>query len=501
METERSIPKSIDYTDVLPVAVPAVARRRRFYPQNGTTFNANGTREIRIEIGSVNSLLDVQHSYLEFFVTNTSAQTLGFDIGGTNILFDEVRVEQGGRVLAREQEHARFHAGIVSPAQVSTDGEMTAGIAQYGKTLTSNVGGAAGMVAPFLGGNGSAYSLTLHNVNNQIPAGFSVRAVMAMPTGLFTQDKLLPLPLVSQNNPITLVLRMANSQSVGVWNAQPGNGALQIIRANYIAQLIEVGPDVIQQMKQMQAMSGGQLTISSHDIEHNQGLLPAGSAGEQIIRVPMRKRSVKSLLFQINSEDFTNGAAGMAEFNIYNLSSAGNANMNSYQLKVGSVVYPPQPVNCWGNCGRPAIATRSLPEDERGECAMELAKAFGQLGFTNPTGRMTCTAYGTSTVNATGAGNPNMADGDNGDGINTIAPASGQELSYTPFGLDLDAFQHTAIEAGVNTETLALETNLILNIDNAGGAGSGAEPKNVHTYVIYDKHYYFNADGNITFSE
>ena len=68
---ERSVPSSIDYSNVLPQAIPAIARRRKFYPQNGTSFNFNGSREIRIEIGSVNSLMDASHSYFEFTVENS----------------------------------------------------------------------------------------------------------------------------------------------------------------------------------------------------------------------------------------------------------------------------------------------------------------------------------------------------------------------------------------------------------------------------------------------
>ena len=62
--------------------------------------------------------------------------------------------------------------------------------------------------------------------------------------------------------------------------------------------------------------------------------------------------------------------------------------MESFQLKVGSVVYPPTPVQCWGDCLRAATPARGLPEGERGECVMELAKALGSLGFTNPTCRL-----------------------------------------------------------------------------------------------------------------
>ena len=497
---ERGIPKSIDYNDVLPVAVPAVARRRRFYPQGGASgFNAVGTREIRIEIGSVNCLLDVQHSYLEMFAENRSAAVnVGFDIGGGHVLFEEVRVEQAGRVLAREQEHNRLHAGILSVAQTNTDGQLSESLGQQQRGLNAP----ANKIAPGLvGQTGEAYVNLRHNSANDMAAGAQTRICMMMPTGLFTQDKLLPLPLISQNNPLTIVLVMANSTNVGAWSAAGvGVGDIQLNRVNYVAQLIEVGGDVINQLRMMQQMGGGQLTISSQDIEHSTDVLPNGSTGELPIRIPARKRSIKSLLFQINSQDFTQGAPGVGAQQVYSLSSGGNANMDNFQMKVGSVVYPPQPVACWGDVGRAAAANRPLPNEERGECAMELAKALGSLGFTNPTGRLSNITYGVNTPQAiVAAGVPLLSDGDNGDGAgNTLTPQSSQVQSVCPFGLDLDSFQHTAIESGVNSETMALETTLLLNVSAA--AGTGGEDKVVHCYLVFDQHYYFNADGTITSS-
>ena len=121
---------------------------------------------------------------------------------------------------------------------------------------------------------------------------------------------------------------------------------------------------------------------------------------------------------------------------------------------------------------------------------MELAKAFGTLGFVNPTGRLNTLTYGTD--------NGGIGDGDNGDGLGgTIAPGTNEPTSVCPFGVDLTSFQHEALEAGVDTETLSQETNLILNIN---AAGSGVESKVVHQWIIYDQHYYFNANGMITFS-
>lgn len=497
----RGIPKSIDYNDVLPVAVPAVARRRRFYPQGGASgFNALGTREIRIELGSVNSLLDVQHSYLEMFAQNTSALTVGFDLGGGHALFEEVRVEQAGRVLAREQEHHRLHAGILSVAQTNTDGQLTESLGQNQRGLNSAAGGNAKIIPGPIGQDGDAYVNLRHNSDVDIPAGQEIRICMMMPTGLFTQDKLLPLPLVSQSNPLTIVLVMTSSLNVGAWSAAAVPvGAILLNRVNYVAQLIEVGGDVINQLRMMQQMGGGQLTISAQDIEHSTDVLPNGSQGELPIRIPARKRSIKSLLFNIVSNDFTQGVPGVGFQQVFNLSYAGNANMDSYQMKVGSVVYPPQPVACWGDVGRAAAAVRPLPTEERSECIMELAKALGSLGFTNPTGRLSTITYGVHTPQAVAAGAPPLADGDNGNGAGaTLTPSSDQVQAVCPFGLDLESFQHTAIESGLDSETMALETTLLINVSAA--AGTGAEDKVVHCYLVFDQHYYFNADGTITFS-
>tara|TARA_R100000808_G_C2149179_1_gene157573 strand:+ start:143 stop:1651 length:1509 start_codon:yes stop_codon:yes gene_type:complete len=501
MNMERSIPKSINFQDVLPVAVPAVARRRRFYPQNGTTFNAAGSSEIRIDVGSVNSLLDPQHSYLEFTAQNTNAlQTVGLDIGGGHVLFDEVRVEQGGRVLAREQSHNRLHASILSVAQLNMEGGLSESISQGQRGCNSRAGGNAGQLTPAVlaGGTGDEFVNQSHNDTLQFAAGASIRFTMAMPTGLFTQDKLLPLPLVSQQNPITLVLVMTPSQNVGAWSAAPAVGDISINRINYVAQMIEVGSDVIGQMRMMQEMGGGQLTISSTDIEHSTDVIPANSTGEIPIRIPARKKSIKSLLFAIQSDDYTQAAPGSSVSDFMSLSFGGNANMNTYQMKVGSVVYPPTPVQCWGNVARAAGVALPLPIQERGECAMELAKALGSLGFTNPTGRLSTLIYGTNCAPAVAAGQPPLADGDNGDGAgNDIAPIGGQEVCACPFGLDLAAFQHTAIESGIDSETMAMETTLIIDVN---AVASGIEDKNVHCYLLYDQHYYFNSDGSVTFS-
>jgi len=481
---ERTLPKNINYQDVLPLSVPAIARRRRFFPQNGTSFNAAGSNEIRIEIASMNSLLDTQHSYLEFEVVNSNAaQTCGFDTGGGAIFFDTLRIEQGGRVLSECQAYNRLHSAILNPVQVSFNGQMTESLTQ-GQRGNNGAAGFAGAVAPaaaLLAGD--SYGNFKHNIDTQIPVGGVYRFTMPITSGLFTQDKLIPLPLVRSDAPITISLTMTPSANVGVWSAAPGVGDIVIQKISYTAQLIEVGRDVMDQIRQTQQMMGGQLAISGQDWEHQVGLVPANTTGETVVRMPSRKRSINSLFWIAQSDDYTNGAGGLALSNSYSLSFCGSANVDSYQAKVGSVVYPPTAIEGIGA----AVAAGAL---RRGESVMELAKAFGTLGFVNPSGRLNTVTYGTDAVG--------MADGDNGDGVGgNLVPQSDDVHGFCPFGLDLTSFQHEALEAGVDTQTMSQETNLILNVN---AAGSGLENKNIHMWIIYDQHYYFNANGMVTFS-
>jgi len=496
----RSLPKSIDYSDVLPKAIPAVARRRKYYPQNGTSFNFLGSREIRIEIGSVNSLMDASHSYLEFTIENTNAaQTFGFDVGGGNCIFQNMRVEQGGRVLTEIREYNRLHSAILNYCQDSTNGQFTNSLTSAQRAMNGGAGAGGATQRAANGQGGEVYGNCRHNIDTQIPVGGQYRFCIPLMTGLFTQDKLIPLPLVRQDAPLTLVYEICPAEEAGVWSAAPAQGDLSVINISVNAQLIEVGRDVIEQMKMMQEMSGGQLAISGQDYEFNSDILPAQSTGEQVIRLPARKRSMKSLFFAIQYQTFANGAGGMAIDNCYSLSYSGCANMLDYQLKVGSVTYPPTPIQAFQ---AEPVAT-SFGELQRGECIMELAKSLGTLGFRNPTGRLNTITYGVAGNGASG-----ISNGDTGDGAgNTLAPQSNDVHAVCPFGLDLDAFQHTAIEAGVDTETLSQESNLILNIGpggvGAGGGavpGSGLHPKIVNMYILYDQHYYFGADGMVTFS-
>ena len=146
MSVERVLPKTLDYTDVLPLAVESKARRRTFFPTNGATFASDGANIIRIDL-SADALLDTQHSYLRFTVaidpTGGAGNSCGFDYAGGHSFIRRLRVEQSGTVLEDIQSYNRLMGAIVLPCMSGADHKFT-------RTLTEGIrhdGGAAGAIA------------------------------------------------------------------------------------------------------------------------------------------------------------------------------------------------------------------------------------------------------------------------------------------------------------------------------------------------------------------
>ena len=456
------MPSTIDYSSMLPLSIPAMSSRRKFFPSNGSTFSRQGNRQIRIEISSGSALLDPTHSYLEFRMSNAGAQTFGPDIGGSTIFFENVRIEQGGKLLSYTQAANRLHSAILAPTQMSSEGIATGGIT--GSTRSYNNNGASSTAVAAAAGDADNYDIGIHNAQAFFANARTHRFTMPITSGLFSQDKLLPLPLVNPNAPITIVLDMALPDDVGAWNGAPGAADLVVAEVAYIAHMIEVGPDVIEQFRGVQKAMGGQLALSGQDYEYFSQSLPVASTGQVSLNCPARKRSIKSIFWCAQSNDYANTAGPIIQSAAYNLSFCGSANISDFQFRVGPILYPPTAVNCWGTVAVGA-------EFNRGEALMELAKAVGTMSKTNPTGILSATTYGTDQVG--------LASGENGVGGATHVP-----ITDTTYGVD--------------SETLAQDTSLMLNWN--AGENSGAEVLVVHMWVLFDQHYYFNSDGSVSYS-
>jgi hypothetical protein len=476
MSVERVLPKTLDYTDVLPLAVESKSRRRTFFPNNGNSFSTGGNNIIRIDL-SADALLDTQHSYLRFScLFGVAAQ--GIDPAGGHAFISRLRVEQSGTILEDIQSYNKLVGAVILPCQGT---EEYQGIRQ----LTE------GQHAPYSAEDSIIpvpVAQTLASVGfegigggtNAIDSqGAASRCEFCIPlmSGILNCEKLVPLMLMSA--PLTIEIELASAAEATVSAA---GGTQTIDNVRYIANLVEVGQDVSQQLRMLQEMSGGVLTLTGQTYRHFAGAIPAAAATSTVINVPARVKSMKSIFFNMPGLNAA-GNTGAA-ITDYDVGTGGHNNVDDYQFKIGSVVYPPTPVRC-GFGTRTAAAAGSNPA-VAGECVMELEKAWGNVGSRFGLGAKTKASlfYSSIAVRAV----PAAAGGAT---VNTAATIE----RYAPFGLDMEAFQRVAIESGVNTADRSLPITLTLT---HGGAGS--QVSNVDVWVLADALFYINSDGSMSVS-
>jgi len=475
---DRVLPSNVDYTKILPLAVESRAHRRAFFPTNGQRFESDGNNIIRIDV-SASAFLDPKHSYLRFRFTNDTNTTMGFDFGGGHGVIRRLRIEQAGNVLSDVNNYNKLLSSIILPSQGGMDSVGHRSITEGIRYANGNAGGSnmaptpanecSGTIAiapacsgsqplTATGGNANAYTFCIPLVNGLLGS---------------TQDKMVPLQLLG-SSPITIEIELAPLLDVGIFGALPGgNNRYVIDDVRYLAQLVEVGPEVDQQIRMVQDVSGGRLVLNGVDYTHFAGTIPANALGTQVINVPARRKSMKSLFFVGASQSYAGGAAHQL---VQNLSFGGSFNARSFQMKIGSVMHPSTPIEC-------NFSTAALTAVNRAEAFSELAKCWGTLSSVNGVGVLCSANYATTSCDVGG-----MAV-DQGAGV------SQDSSRFAPFGIDLEAFQRTAIESGVNTADRSLPISLIIDI-----AAVQAQATNIDAYVAYDSLYFIDEMGSIRVS-
>jgi len=545
---ERVLPKTVDYLDVLPKAIPAERKRKKFHPANGTQYTQGQT--IIIEVADPRHFLDPAHSFLEFTFTNNSGQNLSFDFGGGDTLIRNLRLQQAGNQIMNIQNYNRLMCAIINPVFHNRYKENEGSINNMAAGDTNMVATTPARITPSIAADnnsgknsGSSYTLCGDGAAAAADRGMIVnggQVVFSIPLtgGLFSQSKLLPLPMLRE--PLQIIIDLeANIETIGCYSADPaaGNGYL-VNNVSYTSELIDVPRDVLSMLRGVQEMNGGSLLLQANSFEYNNGTIPPAHNGEITINVPTRKKSIKSLLFcgqgpitSLTTAFLDNmGMVPAGEFSAYTLSQSANFLLNSYQIKAGSLVHPPQPVRAPGAAGSNGVATTTRSPLQRGESAEELSKAFGFLGTTIGSGVLNTLTYAPIKLTQPIAGGAAQAivpgadmvkldaggailrqrDITGGTGARAAAPPNGltiaghpSQMEFSPFGLDMEAFQKEAVNSGLNTESLALSMDLVLDIDNpsAAAATQQSQQVNLDIYTWYDIIYYINMDGTITYSQ
>ena len=473
------VPDQINYTKILPLAVESRSRRRSFLPANGQSFVSDQNNVIRIPV-MANAFLDTKESYLRFRLTNTGGQTLGLDFGGGHGIVQRLRVLQQGRVLSDVQNYNKLLSAILLPCQGNETHLSTRSITEGTKYGNSGTGAGGNMgVAQQAEVTGATIN-TPTNANNQIPAGNQFVFCIPLVNGLLgsTQDKLVPLQLLG-SAPLEIEVTLAPSLDIGTWGGAAVAG-YQIDDIRYMASLVEVGPEVDQHLREVQAASGGRLVLNGTDYTHYTGNIGAGALGHVHLQIPTRRKSLKSVLWVGASHSYAGGATQDV---VYNMSYGGNFNMLDYQLKVGNTFIPQIPVDCQYAGAGFAFA--------RGEGLEEVGKCFGDVGGPHGVGVISRVNFCTTTCDVAG-----MAIESN--------PGNPQVTHlFAPMGIDLEAFQpgqhgenSGALESGVDTASRSLNVSLNLNISGPGNV----EPIVVDMYAVFDSIYWIDQEGNLQVS-
>ena len=472
---DRVLPSNVDYTKILPLAVESRSHRRAFFPTNGQVFQSDGNNIIRIDV-SASAFLDPKHSYLRFKFKNDTNTTMGFDFGGGSGVIKRLRIEQAGNVLSDVNNYNKLLSAIILPSQGSIESVGHRSVTEGVRFANGHAAGSNMVAAPANETNGataiSPSTSSAQPLTAAAGAADSYTFCIPLVNGLLgsTQDKMVPLQMLG-SSPITIEIELAPLLDVGTFAAVPaGNNRYEISDVRYLAQLVEVGPEVDQQIRMVQDVSGGRLVLNGVDYTHFSGTISAGAQGAQVINVPARRKSMKSLFFVGASQTYAGGAAHHL---VSNLSFGGNFNAKSFQMKIGSVLHPATPIEA--NLDNASV--------NRAEVFSELAKCWGTLSSVNGVGILNSFNYATTDCDVAG-----MA-------IDAGAGAPAQSYRFAPFGIDLEAFQRTALESGVNTADRSLPISLIIDIAAAQG-----EAANIDAYVAYDSLYFIDEMGSIRVS-
>jgi len=494
---ERVAPRQVAYENQLPLAIESKSQRRKFFPEGATTYGPNGNTRghpniIRIPINA-DSLLDCQHSYLQFTINNLDGggRTMGLDVGIPWL--KRIRIESAGTTLEDIDNYNKLFGSVLFPSQATVGAVNEYSLAGMGvgtntalTNLAAGGGGAAlGQIADDASANAGAAHTTeaelqgaidglrdriiaafntrttasiagaSHDANDTLANGASKTFNICLHTGLLNLEKYLPL--VMMNAGLILELEIDNRNSVGVNSGGAGAPCdFSISDVAYYAHLIDLQRDFYDRLRMVMEGSGGVLQLTGTTFRTYQSNFAAGAATTYNMSIPARMKSIKSIFFTHTRNDRRYAA------DYYGIGGCLANGVSEFQFRVGSVVYPAQAVK----------ASETNPS----EAYQELRKAFGSLGSL---------AHGGVLLNANSYYND--ADIDHAQ--------AGNLYRFTPYGLDFESFPKTTLENGINSADRSLP--ITLEMKRVGGVNADMD---VDAFVMCDAVWYVNLDGSVSVS-
>ena len=455
---ERKAPKSVRYSDVLPMALPSSSNRRLFLPTTGAEYAPDGNNIVRIDLAS-DSFLNPQNTYLQYELENSDATASSKLTPDPSPMspFARQRIESGGVVLEDTHQIGRLYS-LLQNNQVSTSNLMSEGsiLGNYNEDFVTNAPAGTDLTV-----RNAPRFMSASNTVQRLGSGESKTICVPIVSALFSQQKLIPLFLL--NAGVTVELTLNNAQSVGVASTDDGADPpvftfvapqWKVKNVRIVSEMVEMSNDFYDALRS-EMMLTGSLSIHGHGYRHYSNTIPAGTSSPTL-NIPARMKSIKSILstFHAQANDTTTSQ--------YSTSVFTRENITDYQYRIGSVNHPATAVQVGNDKLAPAFA--------------ELQKCFGKFATIDVGSNCSQHTYRQNESDDGGSGDPERE----------------KRISTFAIGVTLDSFANESLESGIDSATFSLP--ITLSLTRTGGDQAYAVVND--NYVMYDLFIYINADGS-----
>ncbi len=459
---ERVNPSGITYSQgAIPLGTPAKSSVRKFYPKNGRDFSPTGTNIIQLPLYAEGQFMDCAgHSFLKFEIHNSSgSKDLKLGGGGAHCWIKRLRVLSAtGQQLEDIDDYNALH-GLLQDLTVGED---------HLKSALNVKSGAGKMPANTVGmGEGASGVYTINVVS-----------------GLLMQPKYLPLLMTKGGLLLELTLEDANKAFV--WETGTTDAGYQIKNLEYVAELVDFGPEFNSNFIQMMAGAGGALLSGVTYRNHTNTVKDS----DRHIDITERSRSIKSIITMMRTTAKYENQPTRESLSDRIVPKE----LQGYQYRVGSITYPEHFVKV-----TTAAAGRNVSE-----AACHLFKALGSaltdvrhgtvvtetnFAFEEPIVKVedtTRSTYGTTAVADIGnVSVPNLVQIDDQRCTGALA------VSLESFAKD-----SSKLESGLNSAAQALPVRL--DLDHSVNFSAGNIRAN--TYVMCDALFNFLPNGDVVAS-
>jgi hypothetical protein len=459
---------------------------REFQASNGQTFAPNSNRVIRIPLSS-DDFLSGNESYLRFTVNNKSKTNGGADTAvsldhSCHSLFERVRLEAPDGTEIDRIDNYNVLACMLGDWQHGAGWRTTVGYSTSGYSRVRN----------FTDGQGVLILPDYDGSTASISANGSKTFTMPIIGTFLSNSKMIPLKYMGSGLVLELTLAPASDALISSTRQPAVNNQSTPQRTNndvldydmsniaYVGRLLsfsrlfeEAFEAVLAEGEQM-----GVPMIQFHSPSYRNYVYNAGT-GDFNVPVAERASSIKSM-FAVFRGQLSNNGSGNSR-----VGSRSRDNINSYQFRVGNVLYPQSRVNI--------SATNS------GEAYSEMKKALGTLHSLDDQGIVVRQDHYISNSNFVEGVlrlQPDWIRDDNGAPIANYngLSASGEYYGKFTIGMDFENFSHENYQSGLDT------TNHAMNIELLVTRSAPSNALRVDVFTLIDQVVTLNANQSITVS-